>query len=162
MSLVGADVLFTGLILVLIVRASIRGFVAEALSMAAIVAAVAAAILFATPVAGMIEARFGPSIWSRIGAFLALFVVAYLLVKVVEGLLHRVLESLNLNQLDRALGVVLGAVEGLLVVSALIVILSMQPFFDPRELLEGSIYVKFLGPVLGSASGTLGLPTSES
>jgi membrane protein required for colicin V production len=162
MSLAGADLLFSALVLVLVVRGAIRGFVAEALSMAAILAAVASALLFMNPVASMIEARFGPSIWSRVGAALALFVLTYLLVKVVEGLLHRLLESLRLDRLDRALGVILGGLEGLLVVSALIVILTVQPFFDARDILDGSIYVRLLGPVLGSASGSLGLPTSES
>ena len=57
--------------------------------MAAIVAAVASALVFMNPVASMIEARFGPSIWSRVGAALALFVLTYLLVKVVEGMANK-------------------------------------------------------------------------
>lgn len=157
MSLVPADIVFALLVLVLMVRGAIRGFVAETLSMAALVAAVVAALVLMGPVAAQIERNFGPSIWSRVMGFLLVFVVVYLLVKLLEGGLHRLLVSLHLEQLDRALGLILGAVEGVLVVSALIIILDVQPFFDAREVLEDSLFVRFLAPVLGLASGSFGV-----
>lgn len=148
------DLVCSAIVLTLLVRGAVRGFVAEFLSMAAIVLGTAAAVLFSDRVAGVIEDFFGPSLWSGIIAFLAVFLTTYLVVKLLEGLLQRGLERLSLRRLDRAFGLLLGAAEGVLVVAAGLIILSVQPFFDAQPLLVGSYYVRLLIPLVGAAGLT--------
>ena len=142
------DIVFALIILLASIRGAVRGFVSEVLSMASVILAVAAAVLFSSHLAALISEIFGASIWSQVIAFLALFVVVYLIVKLLEGLLHSGVEKLHLRKLDRVLGFLLGIAEGFLVVFVALFLLHLQPFFDVRSLLQGSLFARFLIPLL--------------
>jgi membrane protein required for colicin V production len=80
-----------------------------------------------------------------------LFLVTFVLVKILERILKDIAERVKLGGIDRALGLALGLLEGLLVVSAALFVLSIQPLFDPSALLEGSIFARILLPLVGEA-----------
>jgi membrane protein required for colicin V production len=82
-------------------------------------------------------------------AFAAIFLIAFLLVKILERLLHEGLEAARLDRLDRVLGLVLGAVEGLLAASIILIVLQIQPLFDVKALLAGSVFAKTILPIVG-------------
>jgi membrane protein required for colicin V production len=152
------DLVLALVVLVMMVRGVMRGFVAEVLSAAAIVLGILTAVLLVGPAGQLVERVFGPSIWSGIIAFLVIFLATYLIVKLLEGLIQRGLEALNLHGLDRALGFLLGLAEGLLVALALLIILVLQPFFDPQTLVQDSLAARHLLPMVGVMSDALGLP----
>ena len=152
MEFVPVDIVFALIILLAMIRGAIRGFVTEFLSMASIILGVAAAVLFSKPLASAFQGFLGESMWVRVIAFLGLFVAGYLAVKLVEGLLHKGIEKLNLNKLDRVLGLLLGLLEGVLVVSVAIFLFYVQPFFDVSGLLDGSYFVKLILPFLVPAA----------
>ncbi len=146
-----------GLVLAaLAVRGVIRGFVAEAFALAAVALGALAAVLFGGSLSVGIERALGPSIWSGVLAFLFLFVVVYLVVALLGAGMRAGVESLSLEQLDRALGLLLGALEGLLVVTGLVVILKVQPLFDARSLLHASFFARTLLPLLGATAESFG------
>jgi membrane protein required for colicin V production len=148
-----------GLILVFAaIRGIFRGFVSEFLSMAAIILGLASAVVFSRPLAVALSGRLGGSAWIQVIAFLGLFIVTYLAVKLIEGFLHTGVEKLNLRNLDRVLGFLLGLVEGFLLVSVILIILVIQPFFDTTQLLNDSTIARLLLPILVPATGKLGIP----
>jgi membrane protein required for colicin V production len=69
-------------------------------------------------------------------------------VKLFENALNRLIERVHLESLDRALGLFLGVAEGIFVVFMLVLLLQLQPFFDPDELLEQSTIARFMLPLL--------------
>lgn len=156
MSLAALDVALSLVVVALAVRGLLRGFVGEAFAVAAVTLGTLAAFLLAGRLAPAIERFFGPSIWSGVVASLALFVLVYLLVTLLGAGLRRGVESLSLEQLDRALGLLLGAFEGLLVAAGLLVILRVQSLFDVRGLLRTSFYARVLLPLLGATAESLG------
>jgi membrane protein required for colicin V production len=156
MSFAVIDMVFLVLLIVLAIRGAVRGFVTEIGSVAALVVGFGGAILFYKPLAGLIGRMFGSSMWNPLIAFLVLFLVLYLLIKALEHLLHAVFDKLNLERLDRAIGLFLGLAEGLLAVCVLLFLLNWQPFFEARRLLEHSLFARFLAPVLPSPQRIFG------
>jgi membrane protein required for colicin V production len=138
------DIIFAVIILVAVIRCVYRGFVTEILSVAAILAGIIVAILFAKPVANILEEHLGIANWTTVVAFLAIFLAVYIIIKISEGLIHRVFEKLQLERLDRALGFFLGILEGVLITGVIILVLEIQPFFDVTELLEESYIAGFM------------------
>jgi len=156
MSLSPLDVVLSLVLAALAVRGLLRGFVAEAFALAAVALGALAAILLGGALAPRMEQLLGPSMWSGVLAFLLLFVVVYLIVTLVGSGLRSGVESLSLEELDRALGLLLGTLEGLLVVTGLVVILKVQPLFDAGRLLLASFYARVLLPLLGATAESFG------
>jgi len=148
------DIVFASLVLMLIVRCALRGFVEEFLSMAALVAGGLCAFLFFRPGADFVRNTVGLKILPELVAAAGLFLIAFIAVKLVERILSDIVDRINLTGVDRALGGVLGLVEGLLVVSAILFLLSAQPLFDTTELLAGSRFAEYLMPFVSMAGET--------
>lgn len=148
------DIVFASVILILVVRCALRGFVEEFLSMAALVAGGLCAFFFFRPGAEFVRNRLGITILPELVAAVGLFLIAFILVKLLESILLDIVDRINLTGVDRALGLVLGAVEGLLLVSAALFLLSVQPLFDTTQLLSGSLFAKYLMPFVTMAGQT--------
>ena len=150
MSFATIDIVFAILIAALAVRGAIRGFVAEFGSVAALFLGLGGAIALYKSVAALIGKWFGVSLWNPLIGFLVVFLLIYLVVKALERLLAALFDKLDLERLDRAIGLFLGLAEGLLLVGVLLVLLNWQPFFDIRGLLGDSLFARMLSPLLPS------------
>ena len=142
------DVVFGIIVVFATVRAGLRGFVKESLSVASLVLGVVVAVLFSGSVAGYLDEWIGTSVWNQVIAFLGIFVVLYILIKLFENALHRMIERIHLQSLDHAMGLILGVVEGVVVVFLLILLIQIQPVADPERLLRGSLFARVLLPFL--------------
>jgi len=152
MELAAIDFLFLIIVLFLAIRAAIRGFVKELLGTAALILGIVAAVLFSGLASGLIDEMIGPSVWSQVIAFLAIFLLVYLVIKIFEGALNRLIERIHLNQLDHALGLFVGIVEGIVIVFVLLLLIQIQPFFEPETLVSGSLFARVLLPFLPYAA----------
>ena len=143
------DILFFLIIFVLIIRSSIKGFIAEVFSIGAVIAGILIAITTNSFIAEKIFLWWGwPLPWNRISAFLILFLLTYLIFKVIESLIHKLFKLLHLGGFDRILGVFLGSIEGILLVFILVSVLTIQPFFDTVGIFKGSLFVNILVPIV--------------
>lgn len=152
MMFTGLDIVFAIMVVILAFRAAIRGFVKELLGTAALFLGIILAVLFSGLAAQWIEQYMGETIWSQVIAFLGIFLVVYLVVKIFESALNRLIEKIHLDQLDHALGFFLGIVEGLVVVFILLLLVQIQPFFDPEPLIAGSFFARIMLPFLPFAA----------
>lgn len=146
-------VLLTGL------RGFFRGFVTEFLSMAAFILGIAAAVIFSAPLATILSRQFGGYLWIQVVTFLGIFIFVYILVKLLEGILHTGVEKLSLKNLDRTLGFLLGIIEGVLVISVVLIVLDIQPFLDVSDLLANSFFARLLLPLLVAATDRITIPS---
>ena len=156
MSFATIDIVFAILIVVLAVRGTIRGFVAEFGSVAALFLGLGGAIALYKSLAVLLGRWFGVSIWNPLIAFLVLFLLIYLVVKALERLLAALFDKLDLERLDRAVGLFLGLAEGLLLVGVLLFLLNWLPFVDTRGLLRDSLFARLLSPLLPSPERLFG------
>ena len=151
------DWIFIVILALLGVRCMIKGFIAEVLSVAAILIGLLAG-LFLYKGAGQIIVGWGlaakPEVVPAILGFAAVFILAFLVVKLIERLLKEGIEAAELGGVDRALGLVLGLAEGLILVSFVLVAMSLlEPAFKSiagyHKLLGGSFFAKLILPVIG-------------
>lgn len=142
------DIVMGAIFLLLVIRGFFRGFVTEIMSMAAILAGTAAAVFLSGPFAQILKNNTSLQWGTQIIAFAGVFVAAFVIVKIVELILHKVFETLNLRQLDRLLGFVLGAAEGFLLVCFVVFMLNRQPFFTVTDLQNGSFVYRTIASIL--------------
>jgi membrane protein required for colicin V production len=160
------DLVFIGLTLLLVIRCTLRGFLAEFMTLASLVlGALGAVFLYRDSAAFLrdqgIEAVTGkiPEILQKllpglirnipeILSFILIFVLVFVLVKLVEYLLTDIVKRINLGGVDRFLGFLFGLAEGIAVTSLLLLVLAMQPVFNAGPLLEGSVFAELLFPLI--------------
>jgi membrane protein required for colicin V production len=151
------DLVFAALIIILMVRCALRGFVGEVLSMAAVVLGVLTAILLYKNGAAFIRTEIisDVRILPEVLAFIVLFLIVFLLIKILESLLNDIIGRIRLVGADRFLGLLFGLVEGITLVALMLFVLVMQPLFNPEPVLRGSLFAELLLPLI-SLPGTAG------
>ncbi|MDR1931206.1 MAG: CvpA family protein [Spirochaetales bacterium] len=142
------DIVFAIIALFMLLRGLLRGALAEFFSVGAIAAGIAAAVIFSAPAGAAVEAYLGARGWGRVIAFMGIFLVTYVLAKIMEKLLRGFVNNVNLQNLDKALGIFLGLLEGIILVSLVIFALRLQPLFDVKSILAGSLCVRMLEPLM--------------
>lgn len=150
MSFSTIDIIFASVILILVVRCTLRGFVEEFMSVAAITLGLIVAILLYPQGAVYVKTKMNIQVMPQVLAFAALFIGVFILVKIFEHILRDIVQRVQLGSVDRFLGILWGAVEGLLVVALAIFALSVQPLFDASPLLDKSMFAHYLLPLIGS------------
>ena len=144
------DLVFLGIIAVFAIRCGVHGFVGELMSIAALILGLFTAIFFFRTGGQIVRDRFLPGmiIVPEVIAFVLLFLCAFGVVKLVEILLKSIVESIQFGAADRFLGIIFGLAEGLVIICLLLFLVTIQPFFDPRPLLKGSIFADILLPFI--------------
>ncbi len=142
------DWILVGIAAVFALRCLFRGFVKEILSAAALVAGGLAGVAFYQPIGELFGKLTGLKTFLEVIGFVIAFLVAFVVVKLIERALRTTLEALKLGGLDKLLGFLLGAVEGLVIVSLVLILLSRQSLIDLKALLDGSVVARTLLPVL--------------
>ncbi len=160
----GFDIVILAVVAISAVLAFARGFVREALSMAAMFIAVIAVLwgfpLMREPMRGAIETG-----WMADAATIGIiFVLVYIAVRVATGRIHEwVHDSEPLGILDRTAGLLFGVARGfaLLAVAALVVTSVAPPSMLPKSFREAQFYpvvmltadaLKHLAPQAGQAA----------
>lgn len=138
MNIVAFDIVSLIILLILAIRVTFRGFVAEIMSMASVLVGIIIAVIFTHPVSLLLQGYIGESFWNTVIAFLGLFLISYLIIKLFESSLNSLIEKVQLEKLDQSLGFFLGLIEGFLFVVILVFVLRAQPFFEIDKLLENS------------------------
>ena len=144
------DVVLIVVTLILAIRAAIRGFVAEAFGVAAVVAGIAVAAVLVVPASAYVDVATGSaSFWNKVVAFLVLFLITYLVFKLVGYVMQRLSRTLRLQQLDHLFGLALGVAEGAVIGAVAIAAMQAQPWFDVAALLGESVAARVAEQTLG-------------
>ena len=150
MSFTVLDIIFSIIVLVFALGAWMNGLIKELLGKLAPVVSILVAALFFGSLTPAVQRSIPQPALSAVVAFLTLFVVTFLAVKIVQKLLSVVFSGDILGSLNRVLGLLFGVVEGLAVVSAVIIVLLVQPWFSVDEAVQSSLYWQLLGALLES------------
>lgn len=161
MNIAAIDIIFIVLILILVIRCALRGFIEELMSMASVVLGILGGIFLYRSGAAFIRERFlDVKILPEILAFIALFLIFFMAVKFLEYLLQDIILRINLGGVDRVLGIFWGIGEGILLICVVLFLLSVQPLVDTAPLLEGSFFARLLLPLV-AAAGRIVFPPGE-
>ena len=148
MNLAAIDIVFIGIIIIFSLHCCVKGFVAEILSIAAMILGILSAIFFFRRGAVFIRDSFMPEmkIVPEILAFIAIFLIVFVIIKILQIMLKNIIEGIHLGGLDRVLGLLFGFAEGIVIVCLLLFLISIQPFIDTGRILEGSFFAELLLP----------------
>ena len=108
----------------------IRGLIKELVNLAGWAAAFVLSSMFGGPVAKMMPESLGPMLSSLL-AYLAIFIGTLLVASLIAMLLSLLAKSAGLGATNRSLGAVFGALRGLLVLLALVLLGGLTPL--PKE-----------------------------
>lgn len=151
------DWVFVIVLALLGIRCMMRGFIAEVLSVAAVLVGLVAS-LFLYKTVGQLYVAWGlkpaTGFLPPFLGFASVFLLAFLVVKIIERLLREGIEAAELGGVDRAVGLVLGLAEGLLVVSIILVVMSLlEPSLKSiggySKFLGGSFFARTILPIIG-------------
>jgi membrane protein required for colicin V production len=136
------------IILLIAVRASLRGLVEEVAGTASVVLGLLLAAMFFDEGAAFIRERgiVTVKIAPEMIAFAAVFIIVFVAVKLVEGVLKEIVQRISLSAIDHLLGFFFGIVEALAVIMIVLVIINIQPLFDKNIVLDGSFFARMLMP----------------
>ena len=143
------DLFFVILLGLLVLRGFLKGFTGEFFSIASLaLALIVSVFLFKNGAAFVrsryIQAPFLPEILS----FLGIFLIVFLAGKIVEHIVKDIIGRLNLQTLDKVLGLFLGLAEAAALIVLVLFLLVIQRLFDPAPLLGQSLFARFLLPLM--------------
>lgn len=144
------DIVFLALTGLLMIRCFFKGFLGEIFSFAAIILGLFAAILFYRSGGLLLKERFWQELdlIPKIVAFASIFLIVYIIIKIVQSILVDIIRNIRLSGADKFLGLILGFVEGMLVIYIAFFILNVQPLFDASQIINDSFFGRVLIPVL--------------
>ena len=145
------DIIFAVLILIITIHSFLKGLIEELMSMAAVVLGLGAAFFLHKSGGEFLAEKFMPetNMLPDVLAFVGIFLIVFTAVKLLEFIILDIIYRTNLGGVDHFLGVVFGLIEGILLVSLILWILTVQPLFNPRPLLEQSLFARLLLPFIG-------------
>lgn len=154
------DYVIVGVIALSVLVGALRGFVKEVFSLAVWAAAFLVAYFFAGDVADLMESAVAlPSARHAMG-FAGLFIAVLLLGGLANYLLGKLVETTGLSGTDRLMGGVFGAVRGLALVVAVLLVSGFTPIpADPWW--KGSGTIQRLMPLVEWSAGLLPQSVSE-
>lgn len=136
------------LILIFAFAALIKGFINEIFGKAAWILGILGGVLFYSQVAIYFKEKIASSALRNILAFVIIFVAVFLVLKIMGAIISKIFEMKILRSLDRALGLFFGLIEGFAIAGFILFLLSIQPFFDAKGLLDScylyGIYSKII------------------
>lgn len=144
------DIVFLIIIAVFAIMAMIHGFIQELFGKIAVIAGVVAGFYFCGLLAPHISKIIKIPAVDVVLAFILIFITAFLLVKIVQIIIGTIFSGEILKSLDRVLGLAFGAIEGILVVSCILIALKAQIWFNFDSLTDSSTIYRILAPYLSS------------
>lgn len=138
-----ADLLFLLIALFFVIKGFFRGFISEFMSMAALIAGLAAALIFQNHVASLLKEMIKNDTFRPLVAFFILFIGTYILVKLVELMLHNAIEAIKMNSLDRLLGFVWGLLETAVIILIVVYFIYNFKFKAGMSFLKESVVAKY-------------------
>ncbi|MDR1902407.1 MAG: CvpA family protein [Treponema sp.] len=146
------DIILLIVILLFTVRAALRGFIKEALSVAALVLGILGGFFFRQAGADFIKSKApalrNMQVLAETLAFIAIFIVVFLTVTFIKKILKDIVDSLNLGGIDKFLGMIFGLIEGVTFTVFVLFIIHIQPIIPADNILGGSFFAGIFLPLL--------------
>jgi membrane protein required for colicin V production len=148
MSIVPFDIACAILILLIAVRAALRGFVEEVAGTASIILGALLAGLFFDEGAAFIRQRgiITVKIIPEVIAFAVIFIAVFVMIRLIEGILKDIVQRISLSPVDHLVGFFFGVAEALVLIVLVLIIINIQPLFDKNIVLDGSFFARLLLP----------------
>ncbi|MCR4821568.1 MAG: CvpA family protein [Treponema sp.] len=142
------DIVFFIIIAFFALVAMVHGLIKELFGKLAVIVGLVAGFYFCGLLAPHIAKIIKIPAVDVVIAFILIFITAFLIVKIIQIIVGTIFSGEIMKSLDRVLGLVFGALEGLLIVSCILILMKAQIWFDFSTLLSSSSLAGILLPYL--------------
>ena len=141
---------------ILAVRGALKGFAWQAVRTIGLIAAVAAAVTFWSPVSAWLVSRLHlPEKITPVAAWFLIFVGVLLLATFFAWMARGAVRTVQLTFMDRVFGFALGGVMGLVFVTVAFLFLGGVPWVNLDKAMEGSVSVRAMAELVEFAEPAL-------
>lgn len=152
-------------LLFFIVTAFQNGFVRETIAMASAIVGVVLAGLFYEDVADTLLGSIDNETSKSVIAFLIIFVGCSLVGQLLAIIIHPAIAIMQLGIADQLLGAAFGAVKGVVIIEALLILMVTYPRYDLDETIDesqfGSAMLEMADPILKLLPGEFDTRVSQ-
>ncbi|WP_028974014.1 CvpA family protein [Spirochaeta cellobiosiphila] len=148
MNLVLMDIIFLMILGGFVFFGLFRGFVTEIINFMTLVGGVILAVALGPLASEYIKGYLDWGDNTIYLAYFGIFIGFAIILRLAQNMILNMVENLNLEGLDRILGILIGALEGLIVIFLVIMVIEIQPLFDPQKLLGESVFYERISPYL--------------
>ncbi len=141
------DIILGLVILIFVIRGLKKGFIEMIMRVLSLGLSIGLGFFLSKPL-GDFFVSIGLEKGAKVIAFLVIFILVMVVTNFIENKLIDLISFTGLDNLDRALGLLLGFVEGAIVAILIVGILSYQDYFDLSKLLDESYIAKYCIKVL--------------
>ncbi|GMO26142.1 MAG: hypothetical protein Ta2F_01630 [Termitinemataceae bacterium] len=140
------DIAFLLLAIILIIRCGLHGFIEEFMRLTWFFAGLLFSVSFFKKGAEIIREQFLPDIkiLPEVLSFIALFLIVFIIIKIITAIFLDIIRRVKLKPVDHVLGLILGAIESLVVIGVVIFVINIQPLFDKDSVLSNSIFFNLI------------------
>ena len=156
------DLVFFVVVTVFAIVACFKGFVDELFDRGAPLLAIWVAIFGYKALSVKLLPYVHFPILANIFAFILVFILVFLIVKVIQQIVGKVFEGKILGQLNRLLGFAFGVVEGLAIVALVLIVLTVQPWFNVEPIVGESIFFRIFQVFLANLPSQTSGPAAPS
>ena len=121
----------------------------------ALVAGILVAVFFCGSLSPFLEKIIKIKSVCLVISFILLFIVVFLFVKILQTIIAGLFKGEILKSLDKILGFAIGMAEGLIIVSAIVIVLKAQPWFS-TDFIDSTFFWTYFSPILAKPIVTLG------
>lgn len=146
--LVPLDICFLIIILIFALSALAKGLIKELFSKVSFIVGLVLAIIFTPRLDIYVSDSIKNPALSKTVSFVIIFTAVFLVISIIQQLIAKIFSGEIMRGLDRTLGFLLGVLEGLIVISCVLVVLTAQPWLDVSDIFEGSLFYKYLGGII--------------
>ncbi len=125
-----------------------NGFIEEILSIGSLLISFFVAYKFAYIIEPYFDFFSNDKLVVKIFTMVFLFTVIYIFLKLIKEFLFNFIENNNLSDIDRILGLILGFIKGVVIISVIIWLLSYINAVQVKHLLETSLISRNLLPLI--------------
>lgn len=144
------DIVFLVVLIFTIINAAVKGFVHEFFSKAAFFLGIFLAAVFYPKLHIYMVKGIKIELLSKILSFIVIFIAVYIVMRLIQLVVKKAFSGEIMSGLDHSLGFFVGIAEGIALISLVLVLFYMQPWFNVSEMLENSFFHKLLKNLLSA------------
>ncbi len=148
MNLEAIDIVFIVLIFVLALNGFKKGFFSQLFSIIGLVLGLLSAYFFSDDLSQRLIEYIDVGKWNNLVSFILILLLVVIIFRLLNKAFKESLEALGAQGMDKIFGFLFGACLGLVVCIGITVLITLQSFVDPGEILVdstlGSIFSDFL------------------
>jgi len=137
------DICILFVLLVLCIKGYVKGFIHEVFSLMIILFGIIVSLLFYRPVSSALGIFIENSDLSLVLSFIALFILTTIVLVIIRNALSSIVESLNITDVDSVLGLLIGALKGVLLSSFLLVFFNYHRVLRLNRVIEASFFYPY-------------------